>query len=99
MSIIDIIDYVYKDVTHLVYPVSKILVLRQMLVPLLWYLETNYILNMGSFILRGEVWIRIQFQAPLLMIHISQDSFSCIDGKHDNESLSENAVALFIKTL
>ena len=31
------------------------------------------------------------------MIHISQDSVSCIDGKHDNDSLSENVVVLFIK--
>ena len=43
------------------------------------------ILNIGSFILRGEVWIRIQFQASLLMKSISQDSVSCIDGKHDNK--------------
>ena len=54
---------------------------------------------MRSFILRGEVWIRIQFQASLLLIHISQDSVSCIDGKHDNDSLSENVVVVFIKTL
>ena len=54
---------------------------------------------MGSFVSRGEVWIRIQFQASLLMIHVSQDSVSCIDGKHDNDSLSENVIVLFIKTL
>ena len=52
---------------------------------------------MGLFILRGEVWIRIQFQASLMMIHISQDSVSCIDGKHDNDSLIENVVVLFNK--
>ena len=50
---------------------------------------------MGSFILWGEVWIRIQFQATLLMIHISQDSASCIDGEHNNDSLSENVVVVF----
>ena len=53
---------------------------------------------MASFILRGEFWIRKQFQASLLMIHISQDSVSCIvDGKHDNDILSETVVVLFIK--
>ena len=52
---------------------------------------------MGSFILQGEVWIRIQFQVPLLMIHISQDSVSCIVCIHDNYSLSENVVVLFNK--
>ena len=40
-----------------------------------------------------------QFQASLLMIHISQDSDSCIDGEHDKDSLSENVVVLFNKTL
>ena len=38
-----------------------------------------------------------QFQASLLTIHISQDSVSCIDGKHDKHSLSENVVVLFNK--
>ena len=32
------------------------------------------------------------------MIHISQH-LSRIDGKHDNDSLSENVVVLIIKTL
>ena len=44
---------------------------------------------MGSFILRGEGWTKIQFQASLLMIHILQVSVSCIVGKHDNDSLSQ----------
>ena len=52
---------------------------------------------MGSFILRGKVWISKQFQVSLLMIHILQDSISCIDGKHDNYSLSESMVVLFNK--
>ena len=50
---------------------------------------------MGSFILRGEVWTKIQSQASLLMIHISQVSVSCVAGKQDNDSLSENMVVLF----
>ena len=52
---------------------------------------------MGSFILRGEICIGIQFQASLLMIQVSQDSVSCINGNHVNDSLSENVVVLFNK--
>ena len=65
-----------------------------MLVPFLWYLETNLLLNMGSFILQREVWTRIQFQASVLMVHIS---VSGIAGEHDNykDSPSENAVGIF----
>ena len=39
--------------------------------------------------------MRIQFQASLFMIHISQDSVSCRIGNHDNESV----VVLFINHL
>ena len=53
---------------------------------------------MESFILRGDGWIRIEFQASLLMIHISQVSVSCIIDNHENDSLSENVVVLFIKS-
>ena len=53
------------------------------LVPFLWYLG-NLLdkLTMGSFILRGEIWTRTQFQASLLMILIS---VSGITGKHEGE--------------
>ena len=65
------------------------------LVLFLWYLGNELdILNMGSFLLQEDVCTRIQFQASLLIIHISQDSVSCIVGKHDTDSLSENVVVL-----
>ena len=50
---------------------------------------------MGSFILRGEVWRRMKFQAFLLMVHISQVPVLCIVGHHYNNNLNENVVVLF----
>ena len=49
------------------------------------------ILNMGSFILRGEIWTKIQLQVSLMMVHIS---VSGIAGKHDNDSLRANVVVI-----
>ena len=71
-----------------------------MLVPLLWYLRNKLVLlNIGSFILRSEVWTRMYFQASLLMVHISQVSIPCIAGHHDDTVLNENVMVLFNKHL